>query len=178
MNKTSCFDYFCQLEKNSTSIDDVTSVDDFIRDSDSFNYKNEFPIHSSRCKTLRTKDYVTDDQLLKNINGCYPILHEDVLPLICSFLNHKKTNGSETEKSIYAGMGIPEFVDRLVAKRPLKFVGGCDSYILRGTRQPGGRGGRKDEGRVTRQTGAGGWERIGTDEEEELLGGFHDYVYS
>ena len=51
------------------------------------------------------------------------------------------------------------FIDRLIAKRPLKFVGDIDSYILRDTRQ----------------TGAGNWESIGADSEAAPLI-IHDYM--
>lgn len=52
---------------------------------------------------------------------------------------HKRAHGSPLERTVYAGMGVAQFLDRLVKMRPVCFVGYGDGYLLRN-----GRGGEGD----------------------------------
>lgn len=87
---------------NACAPDDAVSVvDALLTASDVFNVKNEYPIHANRCKHLVGKEKVTKGDLSRDIKACYPILHEDVITLICAFMIVKKNHGSEKEKEFY-----------------------------------------------------------------------------
>jgi hypothetical protein len=43
----------------------------------------------------------------------------------------KKSQGTETERRVFAHLTKESFVDRLVRKRPLVFMGSDDSHLLR-----------------------------------------------
>lgn len=81
-----------------------------------------------------------------------PILSQQAWSLFGSFLDVKRQCGSCIEKRLYDKMTVPEFVTRLLSKRPLAFVGPGDEYLLR-------------DGR----SGSGGFETIGTPSEAEPL---------
>merc|ERR1711953_142816 len=71
------------------------------------------------------------ETFLKFANSAYPILHEDVLFLSEQFLQMKKNYGNLIEKTFYEPMNVIDLIDRLIKKRPLCFVGGADSHVLR-----------------------------------------------
>ncbi|KAJ3648221.1 hypothetical protein Zmor_020041 [Zophobas morio] len=109
--------------------------------SDSFPYP--FPIDSGRCKTLKTS--VDPKTLERNINSAYPILHENVLHLYARFILHKRQHGSPIEKELYSDMDVLKFVDRLLTKRAVTFMGRRDLWIL-----------------LNNKRGSQNWETIGT----------------
>eukprot|EP00096_Caligus_rogercresseyi_P002374 TRINITY_DN14493_c0_g1_i1.p1 TRINITY_DN14493_c0_g1~~TRINITY_DN14493_c0_g1_i1.p1 ORF type:complete len:449 (+),score=89.59 TRINITY_DN14493_c0_g1_i1:130-1476(+) len=128
------------------------TVAQLIRNSDKFDAGNPFPIESVRVKRLISRFPEKRSEIAHNAESAYPLVHEDVLELMVDFLDFKRKNGSQIEKSIYKDMTIPEFVNRLISKRPLVFLGNSDNYVLRGHR-----GTMK----------VGGFESIGIDNEEK-----------
>ena len=54
--------------------------------------------------------------LLQYANDSYPVLHEDVLPLLQEFLKFKKNHGNKTELKVYENATVLDLVDRLIAK--------------------------------------------------------------
>jgi hypothetical protein len=84
--------------------------------------------------------------------GVRPILHGDGIPLIDVFLALKQEVGSPAEQALYTGMNRAAFVSRLLTKRPLAFLGGGDSYLLR-----------------SGERGAGGFESVGGPDERPPL---------
>jgi len=78
----------------------------------------------------------------------YPIIHQSLVGLIQDFLSLKLNHGSSIERDFYKEMTLPDFVDRLVSKRPLVFYTPVDSWIA------------KDG-----SYGTGGWQDIGTEKE-------------
>ncbi|XP_040573104.1 uncharacterized protein [Lepeophtheirus salmonis] len=123
-----------------------------IQNSYTFNEKNEFPIQTVRLKEL-VKRYPEKIESMKDFAlGARPLIHEDVLLLINDFLTLKMKSGSSIEKRIYNDMSLPNFVNRLLTKRPLVFMGRRDSYLL-----------RDGEGK-----GNGGFESIGRDKAERF----------
>jgi len=80
------------------------------------------------------------------------IVPEKARALYETFLAVKRRSGSKVERRLYATLDVEGLVTRLVAKRPLSFVGADDRYKLRGGRE-----------------GAGGWERVGRDDEQKPL---------
>jgi len=120
--------------------------------SDEFSKKNSFGSISTTCKTLLERGN-QKEELLNNANSAYPIIHHKVLKLMTNFLQMKQNHGSLIEKEVYKDITIPQFVDRLMLKRPLMFVGQRDHYILRDHAKQGQAG---DD-----------WHKIGTQEEVE-----------
>lgn len=115
---------------------------------------SKFPIHfevdTPRCKFLKT--YATKGILERNINSVYPIVHYKALELYCKFIIFKKEYGTEIEKIFYKDMTLKEFIERLLNKRAVSFVGSYDRYMLLST-----------------TIGQGNWESIGTNEEKSPL---------
>ncbi|KAJ8955898.1 hypothetical protein NQ318_005446 [Aromia moschata] len=109
-----------------------------------------FPIEAVRCKTL-IKD-VPENILEEHINSVYPVVHEHTLNLYARFLIFKRKFGSDVEKCLYKNLTIVGLVDRLLTKRAVVFVGRHDRYML-----------------LDGFARVGGWEKIGTSEEEDPL---------
>ncbi|KRT83858.1 hypothetical protein AMK59_4055, partial [Oryctes borbonicus] len=114
------------------------------------NFPIKFPIDTIRCKTL--KGFVSESTLLKNINSSYPVIHEHVLPLFADFILHKRKFGSNIEREFYKDMNFLQFVDRLLKKRAVMFMGTEDDYVL-----------------LNGVAGIGRWEQIGKDGENGEL---------
>jgi hypothetical protein len=64
---------------------------------------------------------VTKELLEENANSAYPILHETALFLYVHFLEYKKEHRTGLEKTLYTGMGLLDFVQRLLEKRSAAF---------------------------------------------------------
>ena len=127
----------------------LTSLEEFQKASDAFDEKNRFPVTATLCKNLK----LSEAELLSNINGCYPLVHEDVLRLSCAFLAMKRAYGTAVEKDIYNRSNILDFFNRLLSKRPLVFLNSSDSYRLK-------------DGQIR---GHGGFPSIGTEAEKPPL---------
>ncbi|XP_019867674.2 uncharacterized protein LOC109596548 [Aethina tumida] len=125
-----------------------TKLTDFIEKSDDFPL--DFPVQTGRCKTL--KQYVQDDVLETNINSAYPIIHENALYLYAKYILYKKYEGNDIEKAVFANMTLKEFINRLLQKRAVKFMGRFDSFKLLN----GAKGTRR-------------WETIGTAQQKKPL---------
>lgn len=108
----------------------------------------KFPINSVRCMSL--KDKFPAELLEKNIDSAYPVLHEKPLVLYASFLQHQRKFGHK--RDFYRNLTLLDFVDRLLTKRAVIFVGVADHYVL-----------------LDSTTGSGNWESIGTSEENPPL---------
>jgi len=55
-----------------------------------------------------------------------PIYHNNVVKTAKLWLDYKITNGSSIEKQVYDGMSVSKFIDRLITKRPMVFMGAGD----------------------------------------------------
>jgi hypothetical protein len=110
------------------------------------NLTYEYPLkeHDNYFQNLQYKDnYVENSWLL---------VPTKLLNLVKDFILFKKSFGSDIEKNFYADMDLKSMFARLFKNRPLSFVGGSDSWILR-----------------DKTDGFGKWETIGTDKECEPL---------
>lgn len=123
-------------------------LNELINNSKKFPIK--FPISTCRCETL--KHSVGDFTLENNINSVYPIVHEKILEFYGKFILFKRHHGSKIERAFYKKMSLKDFVDRLLKKRAVMFVGSADQYML-----------------VNGKVGCRHWENIGTDEEKSPL---------
>lgn len=108
-----------------------------------------FPNQNHRIKEL-VKPGAQKERIAQHARDVHPIMHKKVEQLIKDFLAHKKQYGHEPEKKLYKNMTVNLFIDRLLQKRPLAFLTGEDTYLLRDLL---GRGN-------------GGFEKIGTPEEQ------------
>lgn len=92
------------------------------------------------------------DVVETTLQSTRPLVHERVLTVIDEFLKHKLIHGAKQEKALYAAITQEQFIDRLLKKRPLVFWLSDDEYVSRDL-----------------ESGAGGFEAIGTDEEKAPL---------
>lgn len=141
-----------QLEKCKELVKPCTKgsavdLNQFMEISEKFPIK--FPKDTCRVKSQPQERH----QLIRDqIASAYPIIHELTLILYLNFLEHKQKFGNAKELSVYKNLTLTDFVQRLLDKRCVYFFGGSDSYrLMDGSR------------------GHGGFEQIGSDEEQSPL---------
>lgn len=111
-----------------------------------------WPVAGVRCARLLQQPDIDKETLVRNVDSAYPVMHEKALYLLVSFLEFKRQHGSGPERALYADMTLPGLVDRLLQRRAAAFFGERDVFLLQdGTK------------------GQGGWELVGTDEEQPPL---------
>lgn len=120
---------------------------ELLNNSDQFAARIPFPTSDNLMKNFAVTESIQQD-ILAHAKDSAPLLPQQVWDFIPRFLDFKKQHGTAKEKDLYREMTPEQFVDRLIKKRPLMFMTGADSYVLRN--------GAK---------GAGGFERIGQDDE-------------
>ncbi|XP_018016155.1 uncharacterized protein LOC108672909 [Hyalella azteca] len=118
----------------------------------SIKFWDHFPSDTARLHVLRESG-VDAGKLQEFVRSVYPIVHHTCLNLLRDFLDHKLRYGTNSEKRVYKGMDVVSFIDRLLKKRPLSFIGENDHYLLPGSFQEG----------------YGGFEKIGTENEDPPL---------
>ncbi|XP_044260697.1 uncharacterized protein LOC123008761 [Tribolium madens] len=133
-------------EENNTEDIPNVSLSEIIEKSSQFPIK--FPIDTIRCCQL--KNHTEVKTLEKNINSAYPVIHENALYLCSTFLLHQEKYGEK--KDFYKGMTLLQFIDRLLSKRAVVFMGAVDYYVL-----------------LDNRSGTGKWETIGTTSESPPL---------
>ncbi|CZT20118.1 uncharacterized protein RCC_05975 [Ramularia collo-cygni] len=90
-------------------------------------------------------------QILSDATSTRIIIPQNFPSLLSKFLTHKLTSGSTPEKILYHNLSWQDLVTRLLAKRPLMFMGSTDHTMLRNGTHP----------RFPAQQ----WDRNGTDSE-------------
>ncbi|CAG9813024.1 unnamed protein product [Phaedon cochleariae] len=118
--------------------------------TNSAEFQIDFPVDTGRCMVLRNN--VQRNILERNINSVYPLIHENALELCCKFLVFKTKHGTSKEKNLYKDMTLLDFIERLLRKRAVMFVGIDDLFLL-----------------LNRERGIKNWETIGTEEEAPPL---------
>lgn len=139
--------YKLLLDYKTEKVPTVT-LESFMESSSKFPIN--FPVNTVRMKCI--KDHVPKHILERNINSVYPIIHHKALELFCEFIIHKRNYGSQIEKKLYANMGLKEFIERLLKKRAVSFLGANDRYML-----------------LNKRKGSGKWETIGQSGEQAPL---------
>lgn len=91
----------------------------------------ELPNHPSHIISRSTNPEIAKAQILEDAKNTRVIAHERVLPLIDDFLKIKTTFGSSIEPQFYVGMSRETFIERLILKRPLSFMGSTDETLGR-----------------------------------------------
>ncbi|XP_064214595.1 uncharacterized protein LOC135267006 [Tribolium castaneum] len=133
-------------ENNNTEPVPDVSLSQIIEKSSQFPI--EFPLESVRCCQLQNHTAVKT--LEKNINSAYPVIHEHALYLCAVFLLHQGKYGEK--KEFYKEMSLLQFIDRLLSKRAVMFMGPVDRFLL-----------------LNKTNGSGRWETIGTSSETPPL---------
>ncbi|ALC49636.1 CG3568 [Drosophila busckii] len=108
-----------------------------------------FGVESCRVMSQPVERYKT---IAEQITSVYPIIHERTLKLYLEYLEHKSQWGNSVEKPVYQGLSLCDFVQRLLTKRCASFFARNDKFLL-----------------LTGETGASGFEPIGTPAEEAPL---------
>ena len=119
-----------------------------IRSLNDLPYKYPLKDHNGYFENLPYKEnYIENSWLL---------IPSKLLKLIKDFILFKKTFGSDVEKNFYKELegaeGVKTMLFRLFRNRPLSFVGGSDTWVLR-----------------DQTDGFGNWESIGTNKESKPL---------
>lgn len=112
----------------------------------------KFPTEANRIKVIAGNDPKKQAHIVWQAQNTYPIIMQETVQLINDFIDYKKKHGTEIEKSFYQNMDVNSFVNRLLIKRPLVFYTPDDSALLQGGKD-----------------GQGGFEQIGTYDEQEPL---------
>ncbi len=113
----------------------------------------KFPTQNNRIAKIAGNDQTKKDRIAYHAENTYPLIHPKVQPFIEQFLEYKKNNGTSKEKAVYKNMSLDQFIMRLLIKRPLMFMTEQDQYLLRSHNQ----------------SGFGGFETIGMEEEQNPL---------
>ncbi|XP_018016156.1 uncharacterized protein LOC108672910 isoform X1 [Hyalella azteca] len=154
LNGTPSQEVLAQLEQAKKENKEKASytLDQLISRSSRFVAK--FPCANVKVESIMHKLGVPGEVLEKHMLSVYPIIHHMCLNLLVDFLQYKKLHGSSIEKSLYASMDILAFVDRLLKRRPMSFLGANDRYLLPPPH---------------RKRGSGGFEAVGTTREKHPL---------
>lgn len=113
--------------------------------------KYDLPTHDNSLAVLATNEAQQEKFCSFALQTC-PVLHLRVDALLQKFLIWKAEHGSVVEKALYTGMTSSQFITRLLARRPLMFQTRADVWLL-----------------PTGQSGNGGFENVGTDDEKPPL---------
>lgn len=93
-----------------------------------FRAKAQPPIQTNSLEALK----IPDDEIVKAVEGTTMLVTGDVRKLASDFLKLKQTEGTAAEKTVYRNMTVDAFLNRLMTKRPLAFMGASDTYLLQG----------------------------------------------
>eukprot|EP00906_Rhabdomonas_costata_P030249 RCo042736 len=127
--------------------------DYLVQRSQSFEKEVRFPTVHNRIAQIARNSPEKQREIVEQARSVRIVACEKVRGLLSKFLEVKRSHGSEFEKTFYRTMKPDDLVERLMHKRPLVFMGGDDDYML---------------ARPSRQS-SGGFEKIGTDHEEDPL---------
>jgi len=113
----------------------------------------KFPTQNNRIEIIADQNQQLQEKIVVHAKATYPLLHQNVHLFLDRFLQYKRQNGTNKEKSLYAAMNGQQFLMRLLEQRPLMFMTEADQYLLR----------------FNGISGYGGFETIGTASERSPL---------
>lgn len=105
-----------------------------------------FPVETGTCQFLKSKGH-SAKTLVDNFNSAYPYMHEDSLRLAIKVLMAEKA----ANKPYYAKLPLKIYLNRLIKKRAVMFVGSQDSYKIV----------IKEGDKYVTHQNYGGWDKIG-----------------
>ncbi len=106
-----------------------TPFNHLIQRSNEFHQLHHFPTSSNRASSIATSVTI-ENEIIKNAQATYPIIHEHTFTLINDFLEYYKIYGTPAEQTLYATMNAEQFINRLLKCRPLMFMTKNDHYLL------------------------------------------------
>jgi len=144
-------------QKDNTTSDLIQTSKSFFENANKHANNQLKETRANSIENLIKSGAATREQIAEDAKNTHPIAHTETRQLIQDFLDHKRANGSEVEKKLYANMTPEAYLqERAIGKRPLMFMGAMDSYILRdGTNVP--------------QGDSAGWQKVGTNQESGKL---------
>ena len=86
------------------------------------------PTEHNFISELKT-DEIKEKKIYEFANRAYPVVHADVIGIAQLFLDNKIKSGTKDEKKIYENLQVPEFMHRLLTKRPLVFINSNDYWV-------------------------------------------------
>merc|ERR1711871_1139710 len=107
-----------------------------------------FPTASNMIEKICGSDVALRARVEDHAKGTRPVLHSKVFSLIEDFISIKRHHGTQVERNLYRDLGVVDVVDRMIQKRPLAFLNSVDQFRLK-----------------SGESGAGGFDLIGTDQE-------------
>jgi hypothetical protein len=105
---------------------------DLISNLEAFN--RPLPTLENRISEIASRSddpQTVKDQLVKDAIGTRVIVHHRILELVDEFLKIKTQYGGAVEQILYRRMTRDEFIQRLILKRPLSFMGADDETLGR-----------------------------------------------
>lgn len=109
-----------------------STFDDLINNLEAFN--RPLPTLQNRISEIASRSddpQTVKDQIVKDAIGTRVIIHHRILELVDDFLRIKMQYGSAVEQTLYRRMTRDEFIQRLILKRPLSFMGADDETLGR-----------------------------------------------
>ncbi len=113
----------------------------------------KFPTKDNRIAEIAGNDVRIQQKIVEQARNTYLLMHEDVRVFSDKFLQLKKQQGTDKEKELYASMNVDQLTMRFLEQRPLMFMTQADRWLLRSDHKQG----------------FGGFEKIGTDNEQSPL---------
>ncbi|KAI8809366.1 hypothetical protein BJ742DRAFT_804878 [Cladochytrium replicatum] len=114
----------------------------------------QLPTKSNRISVIAGNDETLKREIEAHAIGTRILVHQNLCPLFERYLEHKRNNGTLTEKTLYSQMNLCGLIQRFISKRPLAFFGASDMTLLR-------------NGSILNDSSA--WERVGTNAESAEL---------
>src|SRR5579862_532021 len=108
----------------------LESYEDLLQNANQFDsLLPKLPNHPADIVNRSDDPEKTKTQILNDARSTRIIIHKRVYDLIHDFLQIKSTMGSIIEQVLYKSMSQQSFLERLILKRPLSFMGPDDETI-------------------------------------------------
>lgn len=86
---------------------------------------------ANRIKRLVENGFATVGEVTEDAAAVRPLCHPDAKELCRLYLQQRQSSGTPVERRALAGMSLDGYLERLMTKRPLSFLGVGDSWVLR-----------------------------------------------
>lgn len=110
------------------------------------------PTLTNKVEVLCGDEMMRKRAIVVHARATYPLVHGTTISLMENFIDIKRRLGSPIERALYKDMDVEQLVDRLITKRPLAFLGACDTFMQK-----------------TGENGATGFDSVGKADEKEPL---------
>lgn len=115
------------------------TFDTLRQNSKQFAQQHPFPTKANLIERVAKRSRRRQREVVQQASSVRVLIHPEVHHFLAQFLEHKQAHGTATEQQLYTQLSVEDFIDRLLTKRPLQFVGPQDAYVLRdGRRGQGG----------------------------------------